>query len=97
MKMNWMRRQMFKDALAAAMLLATPASLYAAMRRKASERFIWIGIKKPGFSFLSIDTWENDRAYLLTSKTPLKDGSYRLKDGRVVEVKGGRLSKPAST
>ena len=95
MKMNWMRRQMLKDALAAAILLATPASLYAAVRRKASERFIWVRLKRKD-SFLAIDRFENDRALLLTKKEPLADRSYKLKDGRTLEVQGGRLAKPVA-
>ena len=95
MKMNSIRRQMFRDALAVVILLATPASLYAAVRRKASERFIWVRLKQPN-TFLVIDTLNNDRALLLSKKEPLADGSYKLNDGRSLEVKNGRVLAPAA-
>jgi hypothetical protein len=82
------------EALSAAVLLATPASVYAAVRKDAAKRFLWIGLKDKD-SYLSIDTWEKDRAYLLSKKVALKDGKYKLKDGQVAEIKDGRLARIA--
>jgi hypothetical protein len=81
---------MILDALATAVALATPASVYAAVRKDPQERFLWIALRDKD-SYLSIDTWENDLAYLLSGKQPLQDGEYKLSDGRIAEIKAGRV------
>jgi hypothetical protein len=73
-----------------AVLTATPASILAASRRvhDPSERFLWLELQ--GGRFLSLDTANQDRAYLLaTSKLP--DGKYSLLGGRAVVVRAGRV------
>ena len=73
-----------------AMLTATPASLLAASKRARdpSERFLWLELQ--GGRFLSLDTSNQDQAYLLaTSKLP--DRKYSMRGGRVLVVRGGRV------
>lgn len=84
------RRNALKQALTLALLTATPASIFAASRRRRdpSARFLWIELK--GRRFLSLDTVDQDRAYLLSTK-PLADGKYRLRDGRSFVVRAGRI------
>jgi hypothetical protein len=84
------RRDALKNALMMAILTATPASILAASKRARdpSQRFLWLEL--PGRSFLSLDTANQDRAYLLaTSKLP--DGKYSMHGGRVLVVRGGRV------
>ena len=84
------RRAALKSALMTALLTATPASILAASKkvRDSSARFLWLEL--PGRRFLSLDTADRDRAYLL-STSKLADGKYALRGGRAFVVRAGRV------
>jgi hypothetical protein len=86
------RRDALKNALMMAILTATPASILAASKRARdpSQRFLWLEL--PGRSFLSLDTANQDRAYLLSTSL-LADGKYSLRGGRALVVRAGRLAR----
>lgn len=94
--MNPERRNALQNALMAALLTATPASIFAAMKRARgrSERFLWLEL--PGRRFLSLDLANEDRAYLLSTST-LADGKYSLHDGRILAVRAGRVERPGDS
>jgi len=84
------RRNALKRALMLAVLTATPASILAASKRvrDASKRFLWLELQ--GRRFLSLDTANQDRAYLLFT-SPLADGKYALRGGQSLVVREGRV------
>jgi len=90
------RRNALQNALTIALLTATPASIFAAMKRAraASERFLWLELR--GGRFLSLDLENQDRAYLL-STSKLADGKYSLHDGRILVVHAGRVDRPGDS
>jgi hypothetical protein len=85
------RRDALKNALMMAILTATPASIFAASKRMrdSSDRYLWLEL--PGHRFLSIDTADQDRAYLLSTSL-LPDGKYSLRGGRALVVRAGRAA-----
>lgn len=85
------RRNALRNALIMAVLTATPASIFAAGKRMrdSSDRYLWLEL--PGHRFLSLDTANQDRAYLLSTSL-LADGKYSLRGGRALVVRAGRVA-----
>ncbi|MGZ8993696.1 MAG: hypothetical protein ACXW16_06740, partial [Burkholderiaceae bacterium] len=57
--------------------------------RYASERYLWLEL--PGRRFLSLDTANPDRAFLLSTFN-LPDRKYSLRGGRALVVRAGRVA-----
>ena len=84
------RREVIKKALAAAVAVATPASIIAAQGKLAypKKRYLLVGLKDG--NTMAVDLEDSNRAYVLEKKRPA-DGELRMRGSGSIMVKEGRL------
>ena len=84
------RREVIKKALAAAVAVATPASIIAAQGKLAypKKRYLLVGLKDG--NTMAVDLEDSNRAYVLEKKRPT-DGELRMRGSGSLVVKEGRL------